>query len=96
MWYVYILKSRYFPKSYVGCTNNIERRLKEHNDGKSIFTKRYQPWNLIKTEIFNDCKTAKKREKFYKSGIGRKKLKEIFYKLPGRLMAGHIPLKDDI
>ena len=78
MYYVYVLKSINFRKSHVGFTNNIERRLLEHNSGKNIFTRRYKPWKLIYKEDFNRLEDAIHKEKYYKSHSGRNKLKEIF------------------
>lgn len=80
MYYVYILKSKLFKKIYVGKTDNVERRLKEHNSGKSIYTKRYKPWELLCFEEFVTNIEAINREKFYKTKIGRVRLKEIFNK----------------
>lgn len=80
MYYIYILKSKFFNKSYVGKTDNVERRLKEHNSGKSIYTKRYKPWELLYFEEFVTNTEAVNREKFYKTKKGRVKLKEIFNK----------------
>lgn len=78
---LYLLRSVNFSKSYVGITDNLERRLKEHNSGKSFYTKRYLPWRIIYTEEFKDFKEAREREKFYKSSVGRRALKKIFDKL---------------
>lgn len=78
MYHVYVLKSKHFKKSYVGYTDDIKRRLNEHSVGKSTFTKRYGPWELIYEETFSTQKEAIKKESFYKSRTGRKKLKEIF------------------
>jgi len=44
MAYVYILKSIYHLKTYVGHTVSLEKRIKEHNESKSTYTKRYKPW----------------------------------------------------
>ena len=57
-YFVYILKSLIADISYVGFTNNIERRVKEHNSGKSSFTKKFVPWELIYKEELPDKKTA--------------------------------------
>ena len=47
MWYVYVLYSESSGKSYVGFTNDVERRLYEHNVSESRgFTLRYRPWKL--------------------------------------------------
>ena len=48
MWYVYILRSIEFPEQeYVGATEDLKRRLPEHNAGKSSHTAKYKPWKLI-------------------------------------------------
>ncbi len=78
MYFVYILKSKVAKKSYVGMTDNIERRLREHNSGKSFFTKNYFPWEIIHKEMYGTREEARKREKYLKSGSGRKFLKTIF------------------
>lgn len=78
MFIVYVLKSNIAKKSYVGLTNNIERRLKEHNSGKHFYTKRHKPWDIIHTEEFSNFKEARKREKFLKSTSGRRFLKKLF------------------
>ncbi len=46
MFYLYILKSIYYGKYYIGQTENIEKRMMEHNSGKVNFTSRYIPWEL--------------------------------------------------
>ena len=57
-------------------TDCIERRLKEHNSGKTKSTKGFIPWKLIFTEICENRKIARLREKYYKSGIGKEFLKQ--------------------
>jgi len=78
MFTVYILQSEKDGKTYVGVTNNLERRLKEHNSGKSRSTKYRTPFRLLFKEAFLDLREAKKREVWWKSSMGRKKLKEYF------------------
>jgi putative endonuclease len=77
-YYLYILKSENYSKSYVGISNDVERRLIEHNSGNSFYTKRYRPWKMIYTEDYNSVLDARKREKYLKSCAGRKFLKKIF------------------
>jgi putative endonuclease len=78
MYIVYILYSYSGKKSYVGFTNNIERRLSEHNvTATKGFTLRYRPWTLVDTEYFDDKVSAMLKEKFYKSGVGRAQAKII-------------------
>jgi len=81
MYYVYILSRINYRKSYVGCTDNIDRRLKEHNTGKMFFTKRYLPWGIIYFEEFQTLPEARKRESYYKTGAGRRELKRLFENL---------------
>lgn len=78
MYYVYVLKSINYKKSYVGMTKDLDRRLTEHNQGKSYYTRRYKPWEIIYKELFNDELEAARKEKYFKSRSGRRKLKEIF------------------
>jgi len=77
VYYVYILKSENFHKSYVGCTDNLDRRIKEHNAGKMLFTRRYKPWQLIYSESFDELKYARRREYYIKTGAGRRFMKKI-------------------
>ncbi len=66
-------------KSYVGLTDNVERRLEEHNAGISYFTKQHRPWKVIYTEELNTLLEARKREKYLKSASGRRLvLKKLF------------------
>ncbi|KKU11399.1 MAG: Excinuclease ABC C subunit domain protein [Parcubacteria group bacterium GW2011_GWB1_45_7] len=50
-WCVYVLKSQTTNKHYIGQTDNLQRRLKEHNSGKSRSSKPGIPWELIATKI---------------------------------------------
>ncbi|MDO8498382.1 MAG: GIY-YIG nuclease family protein [bacterium] len=76
---VYVLSSTLLSRSYVGFTNDLERRLEEHNKGKSYYASRYAPWKIIYTEEVSDYKEARKREKYLKSASGRKRvLKKLF------------------
>lgn len=72
VYFVYILWSKKYKKTYVGFTNNVERRLIEHNSGGSYYTKRYMPWEIIKIETFDTMIMAKKRELYLKSSSGRR------------------------
>jgi len=71
MFYVYILKSLKNGRFYIGSTNNLERRLNEHNSGKSKYTSLTRPFVLIFKEEYLSCSEAMRREKFLKSGRGR-------------------------
>ena len=60
----------------MGFTKNVERRLKEHNSGKTNSTKSYRPWKLLFFETFISKLEALEREKFLKSGQGRDYIKK--------------------
>jgi putative endonuclease len=75
--YLYVIKSSEKKWRYVGITKNIEKRLDEHNSGKNISTKKHSPFYLIHQEKYGDYKAARSREKFLKSGQGRKFLDSI-------------------
>ena len=77
MWYAYILYSASSGKTYTGFSNDLQRRLTEHNVSESKgFTLRYRPWVLIRSEIYSTKTEAMEREKFLKSGRGREQVKE--------------------
>ena len=69
--FVYVLRSLNHDRFYVGMTEDVERRLVEHNKGKTKSTKGYRPWAMFFFESYPDRKTAREREKYLKSGIGR-------------------------
>ena len=75
MFTVYVLKSNVDGRLYVGFTDDLERRIKEHNSGKTKSTKGYKPWQIAYTETVSDRLEARKREKYLKSGIGKEFLK---------------------
>ncbi len=70
--YVYALFSSKFNKIYIGQTNNLKKRLYEHNNGLlSTYTKKFKPWEIIYSEVFSTRSEAIKREKQLKSQKGR-------------------------
>ena len=75
--YVYLLKSSKDGKFYIGCTNDLRRRLQEHNTGKSFATKSRLPLKLVYYEAYLHRKDADERELFFKSGWGRQYIKKV-------------------
>jgi len=75
--YVYVLRSLQDHKRYIGSTDNLSRRVQEHNNGLVKSTKNRRPLTLIYSEEFHSKSEALKREKFFKSGFGRSFLKKI-------------------
>jgi putative endonuclease len=74
-YFVYILKSESTGTSYIGHTSNLEKRLIEHNNGKSISTRKKRPWKLIYQEEYQTRSEAVQRERYFKSVQGRLELK---------------------
>ena len=64
MYYVYILSSLKDKNLYVGYSNNVLRRLAEHNEGKVKITKHRRPFKLIYLEGYLNQQDATSREKF--------------------------------
>lgn len=72
MFCLYILYSHKVKQLYIGQTNNLEKRLKEHFTGKNFSTKSKLPLSLIHTEFYKTRVEVMKREKFLKSLSGSK------------------------
>ncbi len=86
-YFVYAISSLYRNYIYVGLTSNITNRFHRHNSGYEKTTKPYAPFELIYTERCKDRKEAREREKYWKSGIGKEKLKQMKPKGSGGLSA---------
>jgi putative endonuclease len=75
MYFVYLLESLESKKWYIGYTpGDVYKRLDKHNLGLVQSTKAYEPWKLIYFEAYISRVDATGREKFLKSGSGRKLL----------------------
>jgi len=74
VFYVYVLQSLADEGLYIGFSGNLRRRLKEHEAGESFATSFRGPWKLIYYEAYPDELDALGREKFLKSGGGRRHL----------------------
>ena len=79
MHYVYILESEAVPaRFYVGVTSDVDRRVNEHNAGKSVHTNKFKPWTLSICIGFSDRAKALRLEQDLKSGSGRAFAKKHF------------------
>ena len=79
MFSIYVLKSLRNRKRYIGYTSkSVQERLVEHNSGTNTFTRQNKPFVLIYSEEYQTKTEAMKREKFLKSGQGRKFLDNMF------------------
>jgi putative endonuclease len=72
MFYVYVLYSDKFDEYYVGLTKDIDRRLMDHNQGKTKSNKAFRPWRVVYKEVFETRTEAREREKYLKSAAGRR------------------------
>jgi predicted GIY-YIG superfamily endonuclease len=77
MIFVYVLQSAVDGRFYVGLTNDLQRRLSEHNRGKMKYTKAFRPWIIIFHEPQPDYPSARKREKYFKSAAGRRWIQKL-------------------
>ncbi len=72
MYCVYSIQSENNPdKYYVGLTTDIDRRLAEHNAGKSIHTNKFRPWKIVSYTAFIGKSRAEKFEAYLKTSSGR-------------------------
>lgn len=74
-YWVYVLKSKNFPRHYIGISRNPESRLTQHNSGAVKSTKFYKPWVAIYTEKCKNRAAARAREVHLKtSAISRERI----------------------
>ena len=72
LWYVYLLESEGTPgQRYAGSTSDLQKRLAEHNSGKSAHTSKYMPWQIATYVAFSDERKALAFEHYLKSGSGQ-------------------------
>lgn len=93
MFYTYVLISKLDGRHYIGFTKDLRNRLQEHNNGKVFATKSRMPLELIYYEACQTEEKAIKREKYFKTGFGRRFLKERI-KWAGSSMVEQFPLKE--
>lgn len=74
MFYTYVLKSNKSARLYTGYTDNLRKRLSEHNGGKSVYTKNRGLYTLIYYEACTEQVDARSRELYLKSGKGKRYL----------------------
>lgn len=80
MKYVYLLRNFSNPfRTYVGSTEDLVRRVTEHNQGKANHTARYAPWRLEVAVQFRDAEKADEFETYLKSGSGHAFAKRHFW-----------------
>ncbi len=75
MFYVYVLQNG--REHYVGRTNNLRKRVREHNAGENFSTRSQSNWKLIYYEAHLDFRDAKRRENYLKTSVGRRSLNRM-------------------
>ncbi len=86
--YVYILKSSKNGDWYTGCTSDLQKRFSEHNEGKSTYTKDRGPYELIYYEAGLNKDDAFARERYLKSGMGKRYVNNRLKKYFGGALTG--------
>ncbi len=75
MYYVYVTQSKKDNQFYTGFTRDLENRIREHNAGRVPSTKERDPFELVYYEVCLNEQDALAREKYLKSGMGKRYLK---------------------
>ena len=83
-YYTYVLASKKDGELYVGFSTNLKKRVEQHNKGLVKITKKRAPLELVYYEACLNKDKAIKREKYFKTGFGRRFLKN-------RLDLGKLP-----
>jgi len=76
MFYIYLIESLKTGEIYISFTDNLDRRLEEHNQGLNFSTKKDKPWKYVYTEGCTEMTDARRREKYLKSTQGRRMLRK--------------------
>ena len=89
MYFTYILKSESTGRYYIGSTDNLDRRVAQHNDPGykgSKTTKRFKgPWKLVYSELSETRAKAMSRERDIKSWKSRQAIHDLIISSDGRV-----------
>ena len=75
MYYVYVLLSGVDGGFYTGATGDLKHRFQEHSEGLVETTRDRRPLELVYYEACNSRKDGCRREKYLKSGMGKRYLR---------------------
>jgi putative endonuclease len=75
VFYVYVLRSGFDDGLYIGYSANLRARIRSHRAGANLATAHRSPWKLIYYEAYLNQVDAVGRERYLKSGSGRRFLK---------------------
>ena len=76
---VYVVRSQRDSQFYTGCTQDLRQRLKQHEAGKVSSTQLRRPLQLVYYEAYLNADDAYRRERYLKSGLGKRDLKKRLY-----------------
>ena len=76
MYYVYVLQSGKDKQFYTGMTSDLRKRFAEHREGIVISTRWRMPLHLIYYEAYLDRGDAQRRERYLKTGMGKRDLRK--------------------
>ena len=76
-YFVYAISSLTQNYIYIGITDNLDRRINQHQSGYNRTTKPYRPFKLIYFEETTDRFQAREMEKYFKSSAGRAELRQL-------------------
>jgi len=96
MYYVYVIQSSRDKQFYTGFTRDLQNRLQEHNAGKVSSTKERRPFELIYYEACLNEQDSVAREKYLKSGMGKRYLRNRlrrFLSLTGQVEEPKVPYR---
>ena len=82
MRHLYILQSESSGKYYIGCTNDLARRLSEHRAGHTTSTRNRGPWKLVYQETFLTAAAARQRERVLKSWKSHRSVQTLVDRKP--------------
>ncbi|MFH1384776.1 MAG: GIY-YIG nuclease family protein [Candidatus Omnitrophota bacterium] len=75
MYYTYVLRSEKDNRFYTGFTSDLRKRFRQHNEGSIVATKKRKPFVLIYYEACLHKEDAVMREKYLKTGMGKRFIK---------------------
>jgi len=79
MYHIYVLQSQTDGSYYIGMTGDIEKRMREHNFGRTGYASLKRPWKLVYAEQYETRSEARKRELYLKSLKNKKYLERIIH-----------------
>jgi putative endonuclease len=77
MYFIYVLQSEKDNKFYIGFTGDVDRRIKDHNEGKNLSTKNRRPFKVLYYEAHTSKHDALRRELYFKTAKGKASFRQI-------------------